>query len=758
VLAPPRPITIYILWAALLLASATLLDRQVAQAQQRQVPQPWSAATYQVYLPLLVAPAPPPSSEQLIDAALARGEIDEETALVYKVFADFGDERLPQQYRGDDSQVRDAMIVSEAGMRFDSLSTQTQAILAPFLLPPSAPGSWLELREGAAQQSRTAAAPNAVIWHKAPAADNKAVIWWQDRYPGDVARANFIAQALSSKIWPELTILMGREPLSDLGRTNNGGDGRFDIYLVRQIPRMGGAPSYWPHCKEVPAYLLINSNYDGDELLSIVAHEFMHALQWTYRPQADCVFPGEYAWLVEATGAWAEDFVYPNAQEEQKYATHFLAVPDLSLEKPSLSAGKTRFYGAYLWPFYLSHRFVPAVVRSIWENTEKGDSLEAIDMSIPGGFERQWPEFTLYNLNRAPMDFYKQWDDLESRVASYPIDIDLEGAGDGRMPLPLPDGVEHLAAQYFHFTFPDANVRTVVFYNGYTFNLGEQQVMLDPFGPVGTTLVASPLPTEATRNAHVKALIKTAGHDWVVEDWTNRGLVRYCRDAPGEKLEELILIFSNSEHQDRQRVIRPAQLPPTLWVSSIGCWQWEGEINAVENVFDDGPLLTMKTQIRFQRIGSTAWPLAANVTGEWLTHDQYEPQGVLDWQFSGVDAGGCTWSGSGSMLLTRENSYLDIATYATSGQLHRSYQGYGETDPLIVIGQRSCPDGTGGPYGWTTWWFPAWSWGDHPLHNRQGGFDPFHVTMNGAIDDARNYHSGAGGVHADWQLSAQSSP
>src|SRR5687768_618260 len=46
-----------------------------------------------------------PSSYELIDQALAAGRINEETAFKYRVFAAFGDERLPAQYRGDDGGV-----------------------------------------------------------------------------------------------------------------------------------------------------------------------------------------------------------------------------------------------------------------------------------------------------------------------------------------------------------------------------------------------------------------------------------------------------------------------------------------------------------------------------------------------------------------------------------------------------------------------------------------------------------------------------
>ena len=63
-----------------------------------------AASPSTAYLPLAARglSIPFPSSEELIDRALASGAIDTETALIYKVYAAFGDARLPSQYRGDE--------------------------------------------------------------------------------------------------------------------------------------------------------------------------------------------------------------------------------------------------------------------------------------------------------------------------------------------------------------------------------------------------------------------------------------------------------------------------------------------------------------------------------------------------------------------------------------------------------------------------------------------------------------------------------
>lgn len=58
-----------------------------------------------VYLPLVTGGAsrlPPQdkTTDELIDKAIADGRIDAETGLRYKVFALFGDARLPAEFRG----------------------------------------------------------------------------------------------------------------------------------------------------------------------------------------------------------------------------------------------------------------------------------------------------------------------------------------------------------------------------------------------------------------------------------------------------------------------------------------------------------------------------------------------------------------------------------------------------------------------------------------------------------------------------------
>lgn len=381
--------------------------------------------------------------------------------------------------------------------------------------------------------------------------------------------------------------------------------------------------------------------------------------------------------------------------------------------------------------------------------------IQIANRSIPGGFKLQWPEFARLNWNRPPVTDYQTWDKLTRHVsgpAVTTVEVMLQGIGDKRQELSLGEGVEHLAAAYFHLRFNDPDVRTVAFYNGYTFDLTEQQVQIEDVGPVGATLVATPLPEATRQNAHVWALIKTRGHDWQAADWADEGIVRFCRDAPDEAIEELVLIFSNSQYQDRTAGGRqkPAHLAPTLWASNLGCWQWAGQVTGRQPM-DGDAVLTIAAQITFQRTGSAALPLVGGGAGEWFTHDWHEAQGTLTWGFSGVDEAGCTWWGSDTVTLGPGDAPLLVANYLVSGAVHRMYM----ADPsLDVFFRRTCPWGPDGPHLITTWWFPAYPFRDH----HEDEFLPFLVPPNGEMEDANDRNTGFGILHAEWKLHPLAAP
>ncbi len=100
----------------------------------------------------------PPTTFELIDKALNDGFIDAETALVYRVFDEFNDVRLPAQYRGRDDGFFEATAIREARQLFKTLSPATQQLLTPLLHIPD----MVEIAQRTPQSAMGASTPSVI--------------------------------------------------------------------------------------------------------------------------------------------------------------------------------------------------------------------------------------------------------------------------------------------------------------------------------------------------------------------------------------------------------------------------------------------------------------------------------------------------------------------------------------------------------------------------------------------------------------------
>ena len=230
---------------------------------------------------------------------------------MYKLYAQFNDTRLPSGYQGAVNINTDSHIIDQIQADFSSLSPEQQAIVLPFLVPPSYQGAWGPPAEGGGGTVDMIDLPCDKIqtdkWDHTSAMHSPVRFWWLKSRPGDGTIANRFLTAMDDDIWPKLTGLMGRVPLPDGDTQCNGDTPDFDIYITPQIARSYAAAYFPPGCRETPSYIVLNPAVSD----AILAHEFMHAIQWSYNTSADCMYPGEYAWLAEATASWSQNFVYP---------------------------------------------------------------------------------------------------------------------------------------------------------------------------------------------------------------------------------------------------------------------------------------------------------------------------------------------------------------------------------------------------------------------------------------------------------------
>jgi hypothetical protein len=505
------------------------------------------------------------SIQKILDE-LSAGHIDANTALEYEVFAGFGDARLPAQYRGYDANLDDDSLTLQAAGGFGGLTAEQQAAVLPYLIPPAYAGSWTDTPPGhivagpAADPCTTEAQPKQG-WHSTELPSGGTVkVWWPDGLANGASFASTILTELEGTIVPKETQLMGRSPLTDAALRCNGGDGNLDVYLLPSITRSVQArgftvpPTTWDNCSATPAYIELSVGAAGPARLpSVAAHEYMHAVQLAYGHTGHCL--SEWQWLMEAMGKWAEDYVYPIANYEQQEAPTYLyaTAPTLSDHGTSPYA-----YPDYLFLQYLARGLDSSLIPSIWLNTGTQSPYDAIDSALGnvGGLQDQWPKFAQAAWNRAPVDHFKQWDNLslgaqavdpEGNLAPT-IKVALHGAKQAEIPLSLYEkgsAVYGLGSIYYDFKVTEGAVRLLEFQN--------------PFNGVDP-------------KASVQALVRMSDGTWLPpQDWTSISSKKFCRDKPEENVSEVVEIFSNSSTDESH--LLDAGASPELKVKS-DCQQW----------------------------------------------------------------------------------------------------------------------------------------------------------------------------------------
>ncbi len=81
------------------------------------------------------APPRPATSLDLIARAEERGEIDPDTAVLYRVYAVLDEEKLPVEYRGT-APIKDATpVLRHARSRYGELRPEIREALKPYLFP-----------------------------------------------------------------------------------------------------------------------------------------------------------------------------------------------------------------------------------------------------------------------------------------------------------------------------------------------------------------------------------------------------------------------------------------------------------------------------------------------------------------------------------------------------------------------------------------------------------------------------------------------
>jgi hypothetical protein len=168
-----------------------------------------------------------------------------------------------------------------------------------------------------------------------------------------------------------------RAPASDETATNNGGDGRLDVYLAN----VSGAGLYGYCAPEkrvqgerfrYSGYCVLDDDYVGfptppeGSLKVTAAHEFFHTIQFNYDALED-------HWIMEATATWMEERFADAVNDNRFYlADSQMHVPSVPLDK--FGQACCQQYGNWIFFERLSQKYGVDAVRTLWQrmDTAKG--------------------------------------------------------------------------------------------------------------------------------------------------------------------------------------------------------------------------------------------------------------------------------------------------------------------------------------------------------------------------------------------------
>ncbi|KPL03800.1 MAG: hypothetical protein AMJ73_05215 [candidate division Zixibacteria bacterium SM1_73] len=246
-------------------------------------------------------------------------------------------------------------------------------------------------------------------------------------------------------VWDtEIGVLGYDEPPSDGWHPaiiDNGGDGKYDIYLLSLDQGILGYTSWDSLISTDPTswttYIVLDNDYDNYpsfhtelEWLQVTsAHEFFHAIQVGYDPYEYDPERGFSYWM-EMSAVWMEDMVYDDVNDYLGYLQYFFNEPWLSL-KTFRDQFDYHPYASCVWPIFLSERFDTLIIKEIWENCAEVVGNNVIDPPSPGAksatdkalgargsnFEDAFREFTVWNyftahraITNIPGRFYSEGD------------------------------------------------------------------------------------------------------------------------------------------------------------------------------------------------------------------------------------------------------------------------------------------------------------------------------------------------------------
>lgn len=168
-----------------------------------------------------------------------------------------------------------------------------------------------------------------------------------------------------------------RTPVSDESlMTDNGGDGRFDVYLV-DFAGFGDGNFKTDAClADKPeicmGYMVQENDYAGYGYSStdvanriLGSHEYFHAIQAAYDFDQGSIF-------TEGSAVWATEKFDPSLKDFEGFIGSYLKNTDRSLNLPMPGPVDSFSYGSAIYFKFLEERYGEQMIRALWERSEDG--------------------------------------------------------------------------------------------------------------------------------------------------------------------------------------------------------------------------------------------------------------------------------------------------------------------------------------------------------------------------------------------------
>ena len=497
-----------------------------------------------------------PTSADKILADVEAGTLDEVTALLYRIYAIFGDPRLPAEYASSNWS-EDAGAIALALDQLDTLPTEIAAEIRPFLVRPTDPesvfyGSGATASAGGrVTLASTRTAASVVCNTGWGYLDGAAPFRVWGSCGTDIENEIITVATLMERLWAEETAFMGRDPIKDLGGPDRGGSDRIDIYLVSTCVTRGGrctAPGRFgitppsvdfegvAASRATSAFMVINRALVArGEVELTLAHEFFHVLQLAYNKQGSLEGAG-YHWFYEASATWAQWYFVP-ASGAQETGTHERYLGFQVSPYSVQSTKSTNEYFSFTWPLFMEQESGARSIAKAWQSIRGRVGQRAFSEAINAqlSFDSQFREFAVRNYNQELAG-----NPIKKLFPGGAVDPDRDPPLDprssdsrtlaanppGTPPLKIFEVLPPLYAAYRPFKVNDDVGQITVDFSGL-----KPGVILD-----------------------VDVLLKIKGQNWKRQELPD-GKTRFCTAVDDEDVEEFIIILSDHDWGPGAQVI-----------------------------------------------------------------------------------------------------------------------------------------------------------------------------------------------------------